>query len=115
VVYHCYRISQPILIGELLEYFNPDNSQNSNIKYAYICAFGLVISLFITTIIQFLTEQEIMNEAIKTRIACCSLIYRKVNLYELLFKENIILVLTSNSMDNFLKNIFTVSIVNREY
>jgi len=79
-VHHFYRISQPILIGELLEYFNPDNLKNSDIRYAYLYASGLVISLFITTIIYYLTDQEILNEAMKTRVACSSLIYRKVNL-----------------------------------
>ncbi|XP_060872041.1 ATP-binding cassette subfamily C member 4-like isoform X2 [Metopolophium dirhodum] len=72
-----YRISQPILIGELLEYFNPDYSKNSDIRYAYICASSLVISLFITTNIHYLLDQEVFNEALKVRVACSSLIYRK--------------------------------------
>jgi len=72
-------MAQPILIGELLEYFNSDNSKISgNIRYAYICASGLVISLFITSNVQCFTDQEILNEALKVRVACSSLIYRKV-------------------------------------
>lgn len=72
-------MSQPILIGELLEYFNPDNSKISgNIRYAYICASGLVISIFITSNLFYFTDQETLNEALKVQVACSSLIYRKV-------------------------------------
>ncbi|KAL5233619.1 hypothetical protein ACI65C_001029 [Semiaphis heraclei] len=72
------RMSQPILIGELLEYFNPDNSKISgNIRYAYICASGLVISIFITSNLFYFTDQETLNEALKVQVACSSLIYRK--------------------------------------
>ncbi|KAF0749577.1 putative multidrug resistance-associated protein lethal(2)03659, partial [Aphis craccivora] len=70
-------ISQPILIGKLLEYFNPDNSENSDIRHAYICAFGLLISLLITTVANFLTQQDLMDEALKARVASSSLIYKK--------------------------------------
>ncbi|CAI6363936.1 unnamed protein product [Macrosiphum euphorbiae] len=72
-----FKVSEPILVGELLEYFNPDYSKNSDIRYAYICASGLVISLFITTIIECLTYQEVFNDSMKVRVACSSLIYRK--------------------------------------
>ncbi|KAL4089661.1 hypothetical protein QTP88_024660 [Uroleucon formosanum] len=72
-----FKVSQPILLGELLEYFNPDNPKYSDIRYAYVCASGLIISLFITTVIQYSIGQEILNLAIKTRVACSSLIYRK--------------------------------------
>eukprot|EP00102_Acyrthosiphon_pisum_P020913 XP_016658123.1 PREDICTED: multidrug resistance-associated protein 4 isoform X2 [Acyrthosiphon pisum] len=72
-----FKISQPILLGELLEYYNPDNPKYSDIRYAYICASGLLISLFITTVIHYSTEQEFLNHAMKTRVACSSIIYRK--------------------------------------
>jgi len=85
IILPCYnRISQPILIGKLLEYFNPDNSENSDIRHAYICAFGLLISLLITTIVNFLTQQDLMDEALKARVASSSLIYKKVNLKNIL-------------------------------
>ncbi|XP_050060622.1 probable multidrug resistance-associated protein lethal(2)03659 isoform X2 [Aphis gossypii] len=72
-----FTISQPILIGELLEYFNSDNTENSDIRYAYICASGLVISSLITTVVRYLTQQDLMDEALKTRVASSSLIYKK--------------------------------------
>ncbi|XP_022172982.1 multidrug resistance-associated protein 4-like isoform X2 [Myzus persicae] len=72
-----FKISQPILIGELLEYFNPDKTKNADIIYTYICASGLIFSLFITTNLHYLTDQEVLNEALKARVACCSIIYRK--------------------------------------
>ncbi|CAI6360542.1 unnamed protein product [Macrosiphum euphorbiae] len=74
-----FKISQPILLGELLEYFNPDNPKYSDIRYAYIYASGLLISLFITTVITYSMEQELLNQAMKTRVACSSLIYRKAS------------------------------------
>ncbi|XP_060872047.1 probable multidrug resistance-associated protein lethal(2)03659 isoform X2 [Metopolophium dirhodum] len=100
-----YRISQPILLGELLEYFNPDNPKYSDIRYAYICASSLLISLFITTVISYSTEQEILNQAMKTRVACSSLIYRKVSFLttNTLNETNVgqILNLISNDVNQF--------------
>lgn len=75
---YCYSVSQPILIGELLPYFNPDSPENADTRYAYICASGLVFSLFMKTIMSYSTLQENANESMKTRIACSSLIFRKV-------------------------------------
>ncbi|XP_060872288.1 probable multidrug resistance-associated protein lethal(2)03659 isoform X2 [Metopolophium dirhodum] len=72
-----FNMSQPLLIGELLAYFNPDDSTNADLEYACLCASGLVFILFISTILYVLMVQECLNEAMKTKIACCSLIYRK--------------------------------------
>ncbi|XP_026807743.1 multidrug resistance-associated protein 4-like [Rhopalosiphum maidis] len=72
-----FNMSQPILIGELLAYFNPYHSKDTDIEYAYLCSSGIVFSIFMTIILHYYTYEEIMNETIKVRVACCSLIYRK--------------------------------------
>jgi len=81
-LYLNYSMSQPILIGELLAYFNPNHSKDTDIKYAYLCSSGLVFSILMTIILFYYTYEEIMNETMKARVACCSLIYRKVNLLQ---------------------------------
>ncbi|CAH1736108.1 unnamed protein product [Aphis gossypii] len=72
-----FNLSQPILIGELLEYFNHNHSKNIDIKYAYLYSSGLICSILMSTILIFYTYEEIMNEIMKVKVACCSLIFRK--------------------------------------
>lgn len=74
-----FRILQPIFIGKLLLYFNPINSANTtNSGYAYLCACGLLLSMFISIIITRSAHTEVLHCGMKIRIACCSLIFRKV-------------------------------------
>ncbi|XP_050060625.1 probable multidrug resistance-associated protein lethal(2)03659 isoform X2 [Aphis gossypii] len=72
-----FNMSQPMLIGELLAYFNHDNSKNIDIKYAYLYSSVLICSMLMSTILLFFIYEEMMNEVIKAKAACCSLIYRK--------------------------------------
>ncbi|KAE9539937.1 hypothetical protein AGLY_005189 [Aphis glycines] len=72
-----FNMSQPILIGELLAYFNHDNSKNIDIKYAYLYSSVLICSMLMTTILTFFTYEEMINEIMKVKAACCSLIFRK--------------------------------------
>ncbi|CAH1736107.1 unnamed protein product [Aphis gossypii] len=72
-----FNMSQPMLIGELLAYFNHNNSKNIDIKYAYLYSTVLICSMLMSTILLFFINEEMMNEVIKAKAACCSLIYRK--------------------------------------
>jgi len=74
-----YRVSGPLLVGGLLSYFNPDGANTTDLKHAYMYASGLVLSLLIIMILQHSSIDENLQNATKMRVACCSIIFRKVN------------------------------------
>jgi len=71
-------MSQPLCVGGLLAYFNPDSSDNTDVGYAYVCAFGLVFGMLMSVVLYHSTEIENLQCGMKMRVSCCSLIYRKV-------------------------------------
>lgn len=75
------RMSQPLLIGGLLSYFTPldsEKSQSMDIKYAYMYASGLVINMLVSLILYHATQMQILHSGMKMRVACCSTIFYKV-------------------------------------
>lgn len=78
-------MSQPLFIGALLKYFDPAASKEADLKYAYLCASGLVLCMLISTLIAHLTYNAILHCGMKVRVACSSIIFRKVHTY--LFKN----------------------------
>lgn len=75
---HFCRMSQPLLIGELLKYFDPAASENADLKHAYLCASCLVLSMLISIFLSTLTYNAILRCAMNVRVACSSIIFRKV-------------------------------------
>lgn len=73
-------MSQPVMIGGLLSYFNPEGSKHTNLKHAYMYAFGLTISMLGSTILFHSVTLEMSHFGMKIRVACCAAIYRKVRL-----------------------------------
>ncbi|XP_026820568.1 probable multidrug resistance-associated protein lethal(2)03659 isoform X1 [Rhopalosiphum maidis] len=71
------KMSQPLFIGGILAYFNPVETDKADLGYAYMCAFGLVFSMFTSMVLQNVTLVEILHCGMKMRIACCSVIFRK--------------------------------------
>ncbi|XP_008188570.1 multidrug resistance-associated protein 4 isoform X1 [Acyrthosiphon pisum] len=72
------RVSQPLFIGGIISYFNPNDSDKVDLAYALICAFGLAFSIFISIILYHAAQIEILHCGMKIRVACCSIIYRKL-------------------------------------
>lgn len=73
-----YRATEPLLIGEVLMYFNPESFKKISTKVAYMYTFGLILNLFTAMSLRYFAQTEALNCGMKMRVACCSVIYRKV-------------------------------------
>ncbi|XP_027849228.2 ATP-binding cassette sub-family C member 4-like [Aphis gossypii] len=73
------RMLQPLFIGGLLSYFNPNNLSNNthNIDYAYMYATFLSLNMLVTLVMYHAIQIEILHSGMKMRIACCSMIFKK--------------------------------------
>lgn len=79
VIQECViRVSQPIFLGIVLRYFQ---DENSSITRAEACwsAFGIVASTMIVVTMNHITLAHVLRIGIRVRVACCTLLYRKVN------------------------------------
>lgn len=72
-------MTQPLLIGGLLAYFNPQGSTKGDLNHAFVCAFGLTLSMMTSMIIFHANFLEMFYFGMKLRVACCSIIFRKVS------------------------------------
>lgn len=76
-------MSQPIFIAGLLEYFNPDKSNTKDLNHAYYYASGLLLNMLANILLFHYSQMEMGRLGMKIRVACCSVIYKKVY-YQLL-------------------------------
>ncbi|CAH1368627.1 unnamed protein product, partial [Tenebrio molitor] len=94
------RLCQPIFLGLLLRYFNPDNSESKEplhppmfimrlfeywnqkqspiqVEEAYLFASGVLFCSLVNVMVLHPCMMAVMHVGMKVRVACCSLIYRK--------------------------------------
>lgn len=71
-------MTQPLLIGGLLAYFNPKGPTKGELDHAYICALGLTLNMMASMTIFHANFLEMFCFGMKVRVACCSIVFRKV-------------------------------------
>ncbi|XP_018392368.1 PREDICTED: multidrug resistance-associated protein 4-like isoform X2 [Cyphomyrmex costatus] len=68
------RVVQPLLLGQMLLYFNTTDIDKF---YAYKCAIGIILCSAVNVFIVHPYMMDMTHLGMKIRVACCSLIYRK--------------------------------------
>jgi ATP-binding cassette subfamily C (CFTR/MRP) protein 4 len=75
----CDRLTQPLFLGRLVRHFSAAESDTSiTTEEAYIYAAGIVLCSALNVIVIHPYMMAIFHIGMKIRVACCSLIYRKV-------------------------------------
>ncbi|XP_054270037.1 probable multidrug resistance-associated protein lethal(2)03659 [Macrosteles quadrilineatus] len=77
IVENVFRVSQPLFLGKLIEYFTRDGGGTVSKDEAYFYAGGVVMCSALSVFIMHPYMLGIMHIGMKIRVACCSLIYRK--------------------------------------
>ncbi|KAF5283712.1 hypothetical protein FQR65_LT13747 [Abscondita terminalis] len=72
----CFRVTQPILLGELVAYYMNDYEHLTQ-RDLYLYAAGVVGCSLVIVLITHPYMMGILHVGMKMRVACCSLIYRK--------------------------------------
>ncbi|KAK9869833.1 hypothetical protein WA026_003562 [Henosepilachna vigintioctopunctata] len=70
------RILQPIMIGKLIDFYSPSNTEITK-DDAFIYAAGVVFCSLITVLVVHPYMLGVCHLGMKLRVACCSLIFRK--------------------------------------
>ncbi|XP_012251875.1 probable multidrug resistance-associated protein lethal(2)03659 [Athalia rosae] len=70
------RITQPLMLAGLLRYYS--GNSNMSKQEAYLWATGIITCSMVNCIVIHPCMLGIMHTGMKMRVACCSLIYRKV-------------------------------------
>lgn len=73
-----YRIFQPLCLGGLVSYFAPGQTAISRTE-AYYYAAGIVLCSLVPVVIFHHFILYIYQIGMKIRVACCSLLYKKVS------------------------------------
>ncbi|XP_044268715.1 probable multidrug resistance-associated protein lethal(2)03659 [Tribolium madens] len=93
------RLSQPLFLGKLMEYYTPNQtSMSKNTAYCY--AVGIVAMSFANALLGHSCVFGLMHLGMKVRVASCSLIYRKA----LRLSKSALVDTTVGQMVNLLSN-----------
>uniref|UniRef100_A0A1B6L2F8 ABC transmembrane type-1 domain-containing protein n=1 Tax=Graphocephala atropunctata TaxID=36148 RepID=A0A1B6L2F8_9HEMI len=69
------RIAQPLLLAQMLKYFSPDSTMGKGEAWLY--ALGVVLCTATSVVVNNPLWLGLLHHAMKLRVACCSVIYRK--------------------------------------
>lgn len=72
------RLYQPLFLGNLLVYF-ASSEKTIHKDDAYLYAFGIIICSIIPVMVFHPYQLYMLQLGMKIRLACCSLLYEKVN------------------------------------
>lgn len=73
------RLAQPVFLGKLVEFYSPDEREKDDFTYAYVYAGLVVLCSALNVFVVHPYMMAILHMGMKFRVACCSLIYRKVS------------------------------------
>ncbi|CAG9825399.1 unnamed protein product [Phaedon cochleariae] len=93
------KMSQPILLGQLIRFYEP-NQTTITLQQAYIYAAGIVLVSLMYVLVSHSFYLSLQHLGMKLRIACCSLIYRKT----LKLSKRALVNTTIGQMINLLSN-----------
>ncbi|XP_063223831.1 ATP-binding cassette sub-family C member 4-like [Bacillus rossius redtenbacheri] len=71
-----FRVSQPLLLASLINYFSPGSTTTKTTAYVY--AGSLLVTTFVSTLLYSHSNIAMMALGMRVRVACCSLMYRKI-------------------------------------
>lgn len=71
-----FRVTQPLLLGQLISYYIPDQEVISE-RDAYLYAAGVIGCSLVNVFVTHPYMMGVLHVGMKIRVACCSLIYRK--------------------------------------
>ena len=97
--YPNFRMSQPLFIGKLMEYYTPNQTTVSK-NTAYLYAGGIVGMSFLNVLMGHSYMLGLQHLGMKIRVASCSLIYRK----SLRLSKGALVDTTVGQMVNLLSN-----------
>lgn len=81
-----FRLSRPYILLQLLHYSSERSDMAKTEAYGW--AAGLAVGVFIDCIVSHICVQNLMHMGMKIRVACCSLLYRKILRVPITFTEN---------------------------
>jgi hypothetical protein len=71
-----YRMTRPIFLGGLIQYFGPNGTISHSVAVGYAAC--IVASTFISVLFYHAHNMSVLHLGMKMRVGLCSLVYRKV-------------------------------------
>ena len=99
-IINIFRILQPIFLGQLIQYFEKGNTTKT--ETAYMLGLGIVLCSVSIMITENSYTFESTHIGIQMRIACCSLMFRKV-IFKINQQRNLFIVSLSYSAWGWVK------------